>query len=160
MTDETLESRLEKQFGPYTGYMPLRRQVPDSLDIYLRMHAVWLRTAERFGRRLVVANLLKDGVTPRRKTYSRVEMDGFDFQRAKFVNVTFSWSNLRLANFAGAELKDVLFKGCDLEGADFTGARFDNVTFKDCLDLEKSFHDGVHYVPVERHHQTHEPSIP
>lgn len=160
MTAETLQSRLHKKFGQNSGDMSLRRQIPDSLDMYLRMHSVWLLSAGRFGRRFVVSNRLKDGVTPRRKTYLRMEMDGFCFQNSKFDTVTFSWSNLRLASFAGAELKDVLFEGCDLEGTDFTGAAFDNVTFKDCLDLEKALRDRVQYLPIERHHQNHEPSIP
>lgn len=131
MTAETLEERLHKKFGPYIGDEPFRRDVPDSLDTYLRRHSVWLLSAGRFGRRFVLSNRLKDGVTPRRKNYSRIDMDGFNFQQAKFETVTFSWSNLRLASFAGAELKDVVFEGCDLEGTDFTGATFDNVTFKD-----------------------------
>lgn len=160
MTAETLQSRLTKKFGQNSGDMSLRRQIPDSLDMYLRMHSVWLLSGGRFGRRFVVSNRLKDGVTPRRKTYLRMEMDGFYFLNTKFDTVTFSWSNLRLASFAGAELKDVVFEGCDLEGADFTGATFDNVTFKDCLDLEKAFRDRVQYRPIERHHQNHEPSIP
>lgn len=87
-------------------------------------------------------------------------MDGLNFSRTKLVTVTFSWSNLRLASFAGAELKDVAFEDCDLEGTDFTGATFDNVDFKDCLDLEKAIFDGVTDNTSELHHEKNEPSLP
>ncbi len=158
MTAETLESRLHKEFGPYMGDMPFSRQVPHSLEYYLRMHSVWQLSAGRFGERFILSDRLRDG-GPRRKTYSRMEMDGLNFSKAMLATVTFSWSNLRLASFAGAELKDVVFEACDLEGTDFTGTTFDNVTFKDCLDLEKAFRDGVNYAPVELHHPNHEPSL-
>lgn len=159
MTAETLESRLHKRFGPYTGDMPFTRRVPHSLEYYLRMHSVWLLTAGRFGQRFVLSDRLRDG-GPRRKIYSRIDMDGVNYSKAILNTVTFSWSNLRLACFAGAELEDVIFESCDLEGTDFTGATFDNVTFKDCLDLEKALRDRVKYAPVELHCPNPEPSLP
>ncbi|MCS6328435.1 MAG: pentapeptide repeat-containing protein [Nitrospira sp.] len=88
-----------------------------------------------------------------------MEMDGLNFSKAILTTATFSWSNLRLASFAGAELKDVVFEACDLEGTDFTGATFDNVTFKDCLDLENAFLADVRYIPTPHQHQDHEPSV-
>ena len=160
MTAEPLEDRLERNFGPSTDDMPLRHSVPRFLEYDLRMHSVWLLSAERFGRRFVLSNHFKDGGRPRRKTYSRIEMDGLNFSRAKLVNMTFSWTNLRLASFAGAELKDVVFEGCDLEGTDFSGAFFDNVAFKDCLDLGKAVFDRVTYIPTEPYHQNNGPSLP
>lgn len=159
MTAETLENRLHKKFGPYTGDMPFSRQIPHSLEYYLRMHSVWQLSAGRFGERFILSDRLRDG-GPRRKTYSRLEMDGLNFSKAMLATVTFSWSNLRLASFAGAELKDVVFDGCDLERTDFTGATFDNVTFKDCLDLEKAFLAHVRYIPTQHQHQKHELSLP
>lgn len=159
MTAETLESRLHKKFGPYTGDMPFSRQIPHSLEYSLRLHSVWQLSAGRFGERFILSDRLRDG-GPRRKTYSRMEMDGLNFSKAILTTATFSWSNLRLASFAGAELKDVVFEACDLEGTDFTGATFDNVTFQDCLDLEKAFCDRVQYCPIELHNQNDEPSIP
>lgn len=158
MTAETLESRLHKKFGPYTGDMPFSRQIPHSLGYYLRMHSVWQLSAGRFGERFTLSDRLRDG-GPRRKIYSRMEMDGLNFSKAKLVTVTFSWSNLRLASFAGAELKDVFFEACDLEGTDFTGAFFDNVTFKDCLDFENAFLAHVRYIPTPHQHHTHELSL-
>lgn len=158
MTAETLENRLHEKFGPYTGDMPFSRQVPHSLQYYLRMHSLWQLSAGRFGVRFILSDRLKDG-GPRRKTYARIEMDGLNFSKARLDTVTFSWSNLRLASFAGAELKDVVFEGCDLEGTDFTGAAFDNVTFKDCLDMENAFLAHVRYIPTPHQHQDHEPSV-
>ena len=159
MTAETLESRLHKKFGPYTGDMPFSRQIPHFLGYSLRLHAVWQLSAGRFGERFILSDRLRDG-GPRRKIYSRREMDGLNFSNAVLVTVTFSWSNLRLASFAGAELKDVVFEACDLEGTDFTGATFENVTFKDCLDLENAFLADVRYIPTPHQHQNHELSLP
>lgn len=88
-----------------------------------------------------------------------MDMDALDFSRAKLICMTFSWSNLRLASFVGAELKDIIFENCDLEGTDFTGASFDNVTFKDCLDLDKAFLAHVRYISATHPHPSHELSL-
>lgn len=154
MTRQTLQARLTRKFGE-ANPMSRQRGTPDVLDICLRQHSVWLRSNGRFGLRMRLPYLSD---RRRNQTFTGINMDAFDFSKAKLANVTFLWCNLRLASFAGAEFRGVRFEGCDMEGADFAGAVFNNVVFEECPDLNQSSFEGVLYKNSRNYGQQTEPN--
>lgn len=96
------------------------KPIPDSLLRPVLDHQRWLKSAGRFGARLV----LNDGAV-----LDDIDLRGFDFSRADFSGVRFRGGSVKGTRFADADLSDAIFEGCNVEGADFDGADLHRTVF-------------------------------
>jgi pentapeptide repeat protein len=118
--------------GGSIGPNPNAPAGPGALVGHLHQHSRWLRTDGRVGERLVAQT----------KSFSHFEMDGVDFSKAIFANVTFHHAGLSEASFKGAQFFNVTFDHCNLDKTDFTGASGRFVTFEGSNESKANFGEG------------------
>ena len=106
-------------------------------------HQRWLGSNGSYGQQLNI----EQSFTAHRRDFVNNDLDGVDFSRADFKNVSFVLCTLREAHFSGAKLQSVDFLECDLTGTDFNGAVLNGVTFQESNQREARFGNGIIWKP-------------